>query len=96
MNTNLNKHYTNEHGMQLKDFMKTFMPELWKSACYWSALKYNVRAGKKAGEALGKDTGKRDDYINELVENDGLEDYSLILDDLDGIKERFENWKGEK
>lgn len=96
MNTNINKHYTNKHGMELKDFMKTFMPELWEFACYWSALKYNVRAGKKEGESLLKDTGKRDDYINELIENDGLESYSLILSDLDGIKERFENWKGEK
>lgn len=93
MNLQENRHYTNEHGMQLKDFMKTFMPELWESACYWSALKYNVRAGKKAGEALGKDTGKRDDYINELIENDGLESYSLILNKLDVIKEQFENWK---
>lgn len=94
MNLQENRHYTNEHGMQLKDFMKKFMPELWESACYWSALKYNVRAGKKAGETLEKDTGKRGDYINELIENDSLEDYSLILADLDGIKERFENWKG--
>lgn len=94
MNTKRNLHYQNEYGMQLKDFMKTFMPELWESACYWSALKYNVRAGKKASEALEKDIGKRDDYINELIDNDGLEDYYLILSDLDGIKERFENWKG--
>ena len=94
MNLQENRHYTNGHDMQLKDFMKKFMPELWESSCYWSALKYNVRAGKKAGEALEKDTGKRDDYINELIENDGLESYSLILDELDGIKERFENWKG--
>ena len=94
MNTKRNLHYQNEHGMQLKDFMKAFEPELWESACYWSALKYNVRAGKKEGEGLEKDTGKRDDYINELIENDGLEDYSLIIADLDEIKERFENWKG--
>lgn len=94
MNLQENRHYTNKHGMQLKDFMKKFMPELWESACYWSALKYNVRAGKKVGESLLKDTGKRDDYISELIENDGLESYSLILADLDGIKERFENWKG--
>lgn len=96
MNLEENKHYQNEYGMQLKDFMKTFMPELWESACYWSALKYNVRAGKKAGESLEKDTGKRDDYINDIIENDGLEDYYLILSDLDGVKERFENWKGER
>ena len=93
MNTQHNKHYTNDYGMELKDFMKIFMPELWESACYWSALKYNIRAGKKAGEALEKDTGKRDDYINELIENDGLESYSLILNELDIIKEHFENWK---
>lgn len=96
MNLQENQHYTNNHGMQLKDFMKTFMPELWESACYWSALKYNVRAGKKAGEELEKDIGKRDDYINELIENDSLNDYSSILAGLDGIKEHFENWKGEK
>lgn len=96
MNLKENQHYTNDYGMQLKDFMKTFMPELWESASYWSALKYNVRAGKKAGETLEKDTGKRDDYINEVIENDGLENYSLILADLDKIKERFENWKGEE
>lgn len=96
MDTNKNKHYTNKHGMELKDFMKTFMPELWEFASYWSALKYNIRAGKKEGEGLQKDLGKRDDYINEIIENDRLESYSLILADLDGIKERFENWKGEK
>ena len=94
MDTKRNLHYQNEYGMQLKDFMRETMPELWESACYWSALKYNVRAGKKAGEALEKDTGKRDDYINELIENDGIESYSLILNKLDVIKEHFENWKG--
>ena len=94
MNTKRNLHYQNEYGMQLKDFMKTFMPELWETACYWSALKYNVRAGKKAGEALEKDIGKRDDYINEIVGNDGSEIYSLIIENLDEIKEHFENWKG--
>lgn len=95
MNLNENRHYTNSHGMELKDFMKKFMPELWESACYWSALKYNVRAGKKEGESINKDLGKRTDYINEIVENDGIEDFDLILSDIDAIKERFENWKGE-
>ena len=95
MDTNKNRHYTNEHGMQLKDFMKKFMPELWEAACYWSALKYNVRAGKKEGESLNKDLGKRTDYINEIVENDGIEDFNLILADIDAIKTRFETWKGE-
>lgn len=95
MDTNKNKHYTNEHGMELKDFMKKFMPELWESACYWSALKYDVRAGKKDGEVLEKDTGKRDDYINEIVENDGIEEFELILSDIHSIKKRFEAWTGE-
>ena len=81
--------------MELKDFMKKFMPELWESACYWSALKYNVRAGKKENESLEKDLGKRTDYINEIVENDGVEDFNLILADIDAIKARFEAWKGE-
>lgn len=95
MDTNKNRHYTNEHGMQLKDFMKKFMPELWEAACYWSALKYNVRAGKKENESLKKDLGKRTDYINEIVENDGIEDFNLILADINAVKTRFENWKGE-
>ena len=75
--------------------MKKFMPELWESACYWSALKYNVRAGKKANESLEKDLGKRTDYINEIVENDGVEDFNLILADINAIKARFEAWTGE-
>ena len=92
MNTQHNKHYTNEHGMELKDFMKTFMPELWESACYWSALKYNVRAGKKEGESLEKDIGKRDDYIEEIA-GDDLEKQYLIKSELNIIKENFEKWK---
>ena len=92
MNTQHNKHYTNEHGMELKDFMKIFMPELWESACYWSALKYNVRAGKKEGESLEKDLGKRNDYIEEIAGTD-LENQSLIKKELDIIKENFEKWK---
>ena len=92
MNTQRNKHYTNEHGMELKDFMKIFMPELWESACYWSALKYNVRAGKKEGESLEKDLIKRDDYIEEIA-GDDLEKQYLIKSEINIIKENFEKWK---
>ena len=78
--------------MELKDFMKIFMPELWESACYWSALKYNIRAGKKEGESFEKDLGKRDDYIEEIVGDDSV-NQSLIKKELDVIKENFEKWK---
>lgn len=78
--------------MELKDFMKIFMPELWESACYWSALKYNIRAGKKEGESLEKDIGKRDDYIEEIA-GDDLEKQYLIKSELNVIKENFEKWE---
>ena len=79
--------------MELKDFMKIFMPSLWESACYWSALKYNIRAGKKEGESFEKDLGKRDDYIEEIVGSD-LVNQELIKKELSTIKENFEKWKG--
>lgn len=95
MNLNNNKHYTNEHGMELKDFMLKESPETWVTICGWSALKYHIRAGKKEGESLEKDLGKRDDYVNEMFAIDDSYSLEEIYEELDEIKTAFENYKGE-
>lgn len=94
MDITKNTHYQNEHGKQLKDYMKEKSPEVWRTVCQWSALKYNIRAGKKEGESLEKDLGKRDDYINEALEIDDWFTKEEMLTELSAIKHDFENWKG--
>lgn len=96
MDITKNTHYQNEHGQQLKDYMKEKSPEVWRTVCQWSALKYNIRAGKKEGESKEKDLGKRDDYVKEFMEqpeNDWFFEEDLIKE-LNLVKEEFENWKG--
>lgn len=96
VDTNKNKHYTNQHGMELKDYMQQEESlELWLNACYWSAIKYNIRAGKKAGESKEKDLSKRDDYIEEVLKIKRSYNKEMVLNELNEIKEDFESWKGE-
>ena len=58
MPTNLPKanspYYANKHGIQLKEFMADYDKFLYTQGCYWSALKYHIRAGKKEGESHAK------------------------------------------
>lgn len=94
MDETKNLHYQNKHGKQLKDYIKENDPEFWAMICNWSALKYNIRAGKKEGESLEKDLGKRDDYINEALEINDWSTKEEMLAELSAIKHDFENWKG--
>lgn len=88
-------YYANQHGIQFKEFISEYDKFLYTQGCYWSALKYHIRAGKKEGESLAKDIKKRDDYINDLIALDWLNDKEGIIEELDFTKAKFENYKGK-
>ncbi|ABG21567.1 gp025 (endogenous virus) [Lactococcus phage KSY1] len=99
MPTNLPKanlpYYANQHGIQLKEFMTEYDKFLYTQGCYWSALKYHIRAGKKEGESLAKDIKKRDDYINDLIALDWLNNKEEIIEELEYTNNKFENYRGK-
>lgn len=95
MNLKENRHYQNQYGQQLKDFIIYNDPEFWKIVSNWSAIKYYIRAGKKDGESLEKDLGKCKDYVKEYVALDGSVSINEIMEELERIKTQFETWKGE-
>lgn len=93
MNYKDNKHYVNNHGQQLKDFMiKKFGLEQYKIWCKLNAFKYQSRAGKKEGNSTLKDLNKRDDYINEVHEEEYLR--QELTEQLRALANEFEFWKG--
>ena len=95
MNMNENTHYTNNHGKQLRDFILVNDPLQWEHACNWSAIKYYIRAGKKAGESKDKDLKKCSDYLSELVMIDPIQyDKKAMWEQLSIIKSEFDRWEG--
>lgn len=95
MNFKENQHYINKHGQQLKHFMiEKFGVEKYKIWCELNAFKYQSRAGKKEGNSTLKDLNKRDDYINEVYE----EEYKRqeLTEHLRALANEFEFWKGEE
>lgn len=64
-------YYENEHGKDLKSFIIERDPEAWVNFCLINAMKYQIRAGKKAGESESKDLAKRDDYLESYIELTG-------------------------
>lgn len=95
MNLKENRHYQNQYGQQLKDFIIANDPEFWKTVSNWSAIKYYIRAGKKDGESLEKDLGKCKDYVKEYVALEENVSVNEIMEELELIKAQFEAWKGE-
>jgi len=95
MDYNKNTHYTNKHGKQLADFLTSTDPDVMEEGSVFNAIKYHIRAGKKAGESKEKDLGKRDDYINWLLGFDvtTYQSKQVVIDWLDEVKEMFEDWK---
>ena len=88
MNFKENKHYANEHGVELNEYLK-------------HNLKYLVRAGKKEGESYDKDYNKALDYAEELAklsnENE-LTEYTTedIMGFTQELANDFERWEGIK
>lgn len=95
MNLKENRHYQNQYGQQLKDFIIANDPEFWKIVSNWSAIKYYIRAGKKDGESEEKDLGKCKDYVKEYVALNETISVNEVMEDLELIKAKFEAWKGE-
>ena len=68
MNFKKNRHYTNEHGVELNEYLKhNFNYEELVGWYTMQVLKYLVRAGKKDGESYDKDRNKALDYAGELA-----------------------------
>ena len=89
-----NQHYVNKYGQQLKHFMiEKFGLDEYKIWCKLNAFKYQSRAGKKEGNSTLKDLNKRDDYINEVYE----EEYKRqeITEYLRALANEFEFWEGK-
>lgn len=94
MNYKENKHYVNEQGQQLKDFMiKKFGLEQYRIWCKLNAFKYQSRAGKKKGNSTLKDLTKRNDYVDEVFETETMRQF--LTDDLRKLAEEFEEWEGK-
>lgn len=94
MNYKENQHYVNKYGQQLKHFMiEKFGLDEYKIWCKLNAFKYQSRAGKKEGNSTLKDLNKRDDYINEVYE----EEYKRqeITEYLRALANEFEFWEGK-
>lgn len=104
-NLNNNSHYINKNGLHLKEYLKQLLtPEQYIAWCMVNTIKYTVRAGKKEGNSLEKDTRKKLDYLEEVisireelgVEKPSNEEFGWLLDALEDIKEEFETWSGEE
>ena len=63
MNLKENRHYANEYGVELNEYLKhNFNYEELAGWYTMQVLKYLVRAGKKEGESYDKDYKKALDY----------------------------------
>ena len=102
MNYGTNKHYANEYGVELNEYLKhNFNYEELVGWYTTQVLKYLVRAGKKEGESYDKDRNKALDYAGELAnlsnENE-LTEYTTddIMGFIQDIADDFERWEGIK
>ena len=101
MNLKENRHYANEYGVELNEYLKhNFNYEELVGWNKMQVLKYLVRAGKKEGESYDKDHKKALDYAKELAnlsnENE-LTEYTTedIIGFIQDMADDFKNWKGE-
>nr|DAI94881.1 MAG TPA: nucelotide kinase [Caudoviricetes sp.] len=101
MNLKENRHYTNEYGIELNEYLQhTFDYEELKGWYTMQVLKYLVRAGKKEGESYDKDRNKALDYANELaniININKLTEFITgdIMADMQAMADDFKEWKGE-
>jgi len=102
MNLKENRHYANEYGVELNEYLKhNFNYEELVGWNTMQVLKYLVRAGKKEGESYDKDRNKALDYAKELAnlsnENE-LTEYTTddIMGFIQDIADDFKQWKDEE
>lgn len=102
MNFKENRHYANEYGVELNEYLKhTFSYEQLNGWYTMQVLKYLARAGKKEGESYNKDYKKALDYAKELAnlsnENE-LTEYTTddIMGFIQELADDFKQWKGEE
>ena len=102
MNYSTNKHYTNEYGVELNEYLKhNFKYEELVGWYTTQVLKYLVRAGKKEGESYDKDYNKALDYAKELANlsnKNELTEYTTddIMGFIQDIADDFKQWKDEE
>ncbi|QGT52798.1 hypothetical protein HYQ10_gp32 [Lactococcus phage CHPC129] len=101
MNFKENRHYANEYGVELNEYLKlAFSYEELEGWYKMQVLKYLVRAGKKEGESYDKDRKKALDYANELarlINEQGRAEVTRdeVMDFVQVIADNFKKWKGE-
>lgn len=101
MNFKKNRHYTNEHGVELNEYLKhNFNYEELVGWYTMQVLKYLARAGKKEGESYDKDYNKALDYAEELaklIKENELTEYTTedVMGFTQDMADDFKNWKGE-
>ena len=101
MNLKENRHYANEYGVELNEYLKhNFNYEELVGWNTMQVLKYLVRAGKKEGESYDKDHKKALDYAKELANlsnENKLTEYTTedIIGFAQDIADDFKQWKGE-
>ena len=101
MNLKENRHYANEYGIELNEYLKhNFNYEELVGWNKMQVLKYLVRAGKKEGESYDKDHKKALDYAKELANlsnENKLTEYTAedIIGFIQDIADDFKQWKGE-
>lgn len=97
-----NRHYSNDYGMELNEYLKrTFNYEELVGWYTMQVLKYLVRAGKKEGESYDKDRNKALDYAKELANLSNaneLTEYTTddIMSFIQELADDFERWEGIK
>lgn len=95
MNYGKNKHYQNKHGQELNEFLKAKLyPEELKIWYILQAVKYQARLGKK--DAIEKDLGKKNDYLNELGLLYSEKTQKAALQFVNEFVAEFEEWEGKK
>ena len=101
MNLKENRHYANDYGIELNEYLKhNFNYEELVGWYTMQVLKYLVRAGKKEGESYDKDHKKALDYAKELANlsnENKLTEYTAedIIGFIQDIADDFKQWKGE-
>ena len=92
-----NRHYSNDYGMELNEYLKrTFNYEELASWYTMQVLKYLVRAGKKEGESYDKDRNKALDYAKELAKLSNEYTTDDIMGFIQELADDFERWEGIK
>ncbi len=96
-------YYANEHGFQLRDFMKQMHKIAERFGCkiysmedgffFLNAVKYKVRAGLKDENTFQDDMIKYKDYLDDLEEL-GV-DRDMLLDSASDYVNRFYAWEGQ-